>query len=610
MGEDLGNSPFNDAEEDAASGAPSEPLAQEPATDGPSQPQATEPATDGPSEPQALSAAVKFEAAMFEVGTAFVDGLVETAKALEAHEARLHALRAFVLSELCEHFRRGARDRLEAAEAPALAAAEIAAALNVSQRTGRAMVEEARTLADPGLAPVLDALRDGRLDRRRARAVVEHAAVLPPGKDAEFAAAAVEIGCPQGAPGPALSPGAFSRRLRRLAEGYHPEPLAARKAHAVAFRRVDLEPTRDGMCWITAHLPLEAGAAIDARLEAIARSLQTPAEVRGINQLRADAFRDLLLDGPLVAESVIGAPLASTATPSGATRTGATAGTIPTGATAGTIPTGAMAGAVPTGAMAEATPSQATPSGAIPTGATAGTLPAQSTRALDAGGTGSGVAPGASPGGIRTEIVVTVPARTLTGESDAPAEILGYGALDAPAARQLAAQASTWTTMWVDPDSRIPLALGRRRYTPTLAIRRFLGARDRTCRFPGCDKPAPSTEADHTTPWQHGGTTDAANLALLCREHHRLKSLGHWKLRQLEPTPADKPDSSAVAAPAPHPNLGMGSEPAPPEAGPEQGKPPTAVQTAPPPPGGTLEWTSPTGRKYLTHPETDAPPPF
>ncbi|WP_168928778.1 DUF222 domain-containing protein [Sinomonas albida] len=584
-----------------------------------------------------MPAAVKFEAAMFEVGTAFVDGLVETAKALEAHEARLHALRAFVLSELCEHFRRGARDRLEAAEAPALAAAEIAAALNVSQRTGRAMVEEARTLADPGLAPVLDALRDGRLDRRRARAVVEHAAVLPPGKDAEFAAAAVELGCPQGAPGPALSPGAFSRRLRRLAEGYHPEPLAARKAHAVAFRRVDLEPTRDGMCWITAHLPLETGAAIDARLEAIARSLQTPAEVRGINQLRADAFRDLLLDGPLVAESVIGAPLASTATPSGATHTGATAGAtpsgatagatpsgatagavpsgatagaVPSGATAGAVPSGATAGAVPSGATAGATSSGATRTGATRTGATAGTLRAQSTRTLDVGGTGSGVAPGASPGGIRTEIVVTVPARTLTGESEAPAEILGYGALDAPAARQLAAQASTWTTMWVDPDSRTPLALGRRRYTPTLAIRRFLGARDRTCRFPGCDKPAPATEADHTTPWQHGGTTDTGNLALLCREHHRLKSLGHWKLRQLEPTPADKPDSSAVAAPAPHPNLGMGSEPVPPEAGPEQGKPPTAVQTAPPPPGGALEWTSPTGRKYLTHPETDAPPPF
>ena len=586
MGEDLGNGPFDDAEEDAAPGAPREPLAlepgaeglsepqangpatedpsqpqaKEPAADGPPEHQAKEPAADGPPEPQALPAAVKFEAAMFEVGAAFVDGLIETAKALEAHEARLHALRAFVLSELCEHFRRGARDRLEAAEAPALAAAEIAAALNVSQRTGRAMVEEARTLADPGLAPVLDALRDGRLDRRRARAVVEHAAVLPPGKDAEFAAAAVELGCPQSEPGPALSPGAFSRRLRRLAEGYHPEPLAARKARAVAFRRVDLEPTRDGMCWITAHLPLEAGAAIDARLEAIARSLQTPAEVRGINQLRADAFRDLILDGPLVAESLVGAPL----------------------------------------------PSMAIPSGALPSGA----IPAQNTTALDVGGTGSGVRSGAAPGGIRTEIVVTVPARTLTGESDAPAEILGYGPLDAPAARQLAAQAATWTTMWVDPASASPLALGRRRYTPTLAIRRYLGARDRTCRFPGCDKPAPSTEADHTTPWQHGGTTDAANLALLCREHHRLKSLGHWKLRQLEPAPGDKPDSVAGDTPAAHPNHGLGTEPAPPGAGSEPAQPHTTVRTALPRPAGTLEWTSPTGRKYLTFPETDAPPPF
>ncbi|WP_373457937.1 HNH endonuclease signature motif containing protein [Sinomonas atrocyanea] len=67
-------------------------------------------------------------------------------------------------------------------------------------------------------------------------------------------------------------------------------------------------------------------------------------------------------------------------------------------------------------------------------------------------------------------------------------------------------------------------------------MRRQLGARDAACRFPGCDVPAAAAEADHTDEWAAGGATDLANLALLCREHHRLKSLGYWRVRQLGPS--------------------------------------------------------------------------
>ncbi|WP_422934466.1 DUF222 domain-containing protein [Sinomonas sp. P47F7] len=651
MGEDMGEDPRDDAAKQAAE-APHEPLGMpgssrqsadkgpagddstvdgppgedpsardpasqsaatdEPAVEGPA---AEGPAVEGPAAEGPASLPMLPSAAVFEAGVAFVDGLVETVRMLEAHEARIHALRSFALSELCEHFRRGARDRLEAAEAPTLAAAEIAAALNVSQRTGRAMVEEARALAEPGLAPVLDALRDGRLDRRRARAVMEHAAVLPPGKDAAFAAAAVELGCPQGDPALAPSPGAFSRRLRRLAEEHHPEALAARKAHATAFRRVDVEPTRDGMCWITAHLPLEVGAAIDTRLEAIARSLQTPGEDRGISQLRADVFRDLLLTSAVLSGPDLSNKVAGSRPGGAGTENAGVAG-----------PDSAWSGAADRGT---AWPAAAGPDSAW--SGIAGPAAAESVSGTPYDGT-------RVSGGVRMEVVVTVPARTLTGQSEAPGEILGYGSLDAPAARLLAAQAATWTTMWVHPDTGAPLALGRRRYTPSLAIRRFLGARDRTCRFPGCDKPAQSTETDHTIPWQHGGTTDAANLALLCREHHRLKSLGHWKLKQLDPEPrreersagpeATEPGATGPRAGGPWAGGPWATGPwaggpwatGPRAGGPWAGGPGTPssnaphphpkVQTALPPPGGVLEWTSPTGRKYVTYPETDAPPPF
>ena len=60
-------------------------------------------------------------------------------------------------------------------------------------------------------------------------------------------------------------------------------------------------------------------------------------------------------------------------------------------------------------------------------------------------------------------------------------------------------------------------------------IRIFTGGgetRDRTCRWPGCRRSATRSEADHTVAWQDGGTTCAANLAILCKGHHTLTQQG------------------------------------------------------------------------------------
>ena len=66
-------------------------------------------------------------------------------------------------------------------------------------------------------------------------------------------------------------------------------------------------------------------------------------------------------------------------------------------------------------------------------------------------------------------------------------------------------------------------------YTPTAAQYRYLRARDRHCRFPGCRQVARACDADHVTPYDHhnperGGPTCVRNLAMLCRRHHRLKT--------------------------------------------------------------------------------------
>jgi hypothetical protein len=125
-------------------------------------------------------------------------------------------------------------------------------------------------------------------------------------------------------------------------------------------------------------------------------------------------------------------------------------------------------------------------------------------------------------------------------------------------------------------------------------MRRFLTVRDATCRFPGCDKPSAATEVDHTVEWQDGGTTDVANLALLCPEHHRLKSLGHWTVRQIG---ADT-EVLGIRSPA--------DTPAPPP----RGRAPSQTSPPGPEPPGTLEWTAPSGRRYITHPYREEPPPF
>ncbi|MGH3366705.1 MAG: DUF222 domain-containing protein [Nocardioidaceae bacterium] len=55
--------------------------------------------------------------------------------------------------------------------------------------------------------------------------------------------------------------------------------------------------------------------------------------------------------------------------------------------------------------------------------------------------------------------------------------------------------------------------------------------RDRTCRFPGCNRHARACQLDHSRPWPHGPTC-ACNLGPLCTRHHRLKTHTRWRLRQ------------------------------------------------------------------------------
>jgi hypothetical protein len=137
---------------------------------------------------------------------------------------------------------------------------------------------------------------------------------------------------------------------------------------------------------------------------------------------------------------------------------------------------------------------------------------------------------------------------TLSGQSDNPGYVAGYGPV--PAA-QLRDWASTATLRPV----AIPPACAEPQYRPSAALARFIRCRDLTCRAPGCDAPAAVCQIDHTIPYPMG-PTHPSNLKLLCVFHHLHKTFwvgaGGWVDRQY--------------------------------------------------PDGTVVWTSPSGKQYTTEP--------
>lgn len=169
--------------------------------------------------------------------------------------------------------------------------------------------------------------------------------------------------------------------------------------------------------------------------------------------------------------------------------------------------------------------------------------------------------------GIRATVVVTVPALALLEQSDEavaatgadPATIEGIGPIPIARARELCGGDASWMRVLTHPETGMILSVGRTQYAPPAALKRLVKWRADRCMGPGCGMPASRCDVDHTIAWEDGGETSLENLAPLCRGHHKVKHHGGWHLEQL-------PDS-----------------------------------------GGAVEWTSPTGRRYVVAPERRVP---
>jgi hypothetical protein len=124
---------------------------------------------------------------------------------------------------------------------------------------------------------------------------------------------------------------------------------------------------------------------------------------------------------------------------------------------------------------------------------------------------------------IVPRVLVTVPVLTLLGHTDEPAELDGYGPIDADTARRLAAHAPSFQRILTHPETGAYLSYGRTRYRVPADLAGYLRVRDGGCRFPGCGRRATGCDLDHSQPWWPDGQTRHDNLAHLCRKHHRLK---------------------------------------------------------------------------------------
>ena len=134
------------------------------------------------------------------------------------------------------------------------------------------------------------------------------------------------------------------------------------------------------------------------------------------------------------------------------------------------------------------------------------------------------------PPAALVQLIVSLP--TILTLDSSVGQIPGWGYVDGHRARELALQAgSIWKRVVTDPLTGRAIEASATTYKVPAEMAEMIGARDRTCRAPGCEIPADHCDHDHTKEWKPdgaGGPTTEPNLASLHRGHHNLKTSGFW----------------------------------------------------------------------------------
>jgi hypothetical protein len=183
-----------------------------------------------------------------------------------------------------------------------------------------------------------------------------------------------------------------------------------------------------------------------------------------------------------------------------------------------------------------------------------------------------------------------------------PGEVNRTGLIPADVLTRLLAQAanepSDWCLTTVDQTGRV-VTHSRTKHDPTVAQKRFVQARDRTCTYPGCARRAERCDVDHRVPWEKGGPTCPCNLHPLCRRHHRIKQADGWTVTR-------DPATGITTWTTPHDVIGHNDtdtlDPHLHQRWPHRGQPPSDSQ----PPGGA-DPPNPPGDTESADPPGDPP---
>jgi hypothetical protein len=374
--------------------------------------------------------------------------------------------------------------------------AQIALARRESPAKGGRLLGLAKALVTE-MPHTLAALESGQLNEWRATLLVRETACLAA---ADRAAVDEHL-----APDTGTLAGAGDRRLvataRAAAYRLDPRTVTDRAAHAATERHVSLRPAPDTMCYLTALLPVTAGVGIYTALSRHADTLRAAGDPRGRGQLMADTLVERTTGTP---GGISGVEIQLVITDRTLFHGNSEPARLPG---YGTVPA--------SWARTLITPPP-------PHGRGGGAPPDDTTDGAHS--SDGGRAPGPGAAAPNTD-------RHDDGQSGGPPQPGGPGGgTDDPAFR-------LWLRrLYTHPGSGELIAMDSRARIFPPALRRFIQARDDTCRTPYCD--APIRHLDHIIPWHTGGPTTTDNGAGLCEACNHTKETPGWKAR---PSPAAGP---------------------------------------------------------------------
>ncbi len=312
-----------------------------------------------------------------------------------------------------------------------------------------------------------------------------------------------------------MDPARITAAAREVAERVAAEQVAAHRERTRRGRTVQVRPSEDGLSEWWALLPTETSASMWAAVDQLAADAREDDPSLTVEESRADALADLVLENVTVdARVTLGIPVITNpghggqVPATGSRQDRGREGWVRTRIERDDDETVIDAVTGEETRMADLTPEsreefswfEEAPDGHPAAG---GPIPARFREQAI-------VSPGVAIGGCDLPGVGFIPAAVMAGMlRTLPLEV---------------------TRAILDAETGTLASVTTGAYAPTRAIREFVTTRDGTCRAWGCGRPAVRVDLDHTRPWPEGQTSPT-NLAGLCRRHHRMKQRGRWRYR-------------------------------------------------------------------------------